>query len=85
MDQHGCALTSLSHDHRTRSAEARLLLLLGTEAMAESENREQDSSCVGTPDYLAPEIFLSSGHGASSHLGPVDRQLTKMAVVGTRA
>jgi hypothetical protein len=28
----------------------------------ESENT-MDASCVGTPDYLAPEIFLATGHG----------------------
>jgi serine/threonine protein kinase len=30
--------------------------------MMESENKI-DASCVGTPDYLAPEIFLGTGHG----------------------
>jgi len=27
--------------------------------------QQVDSCCVGTPDYLAPEIFLGMGHGTA--------------------
>jgi serine/threonine protein kinase len=37
--------------------------------MMESENKI-DASCVGTPDYLAPEIFLGTGHGTLAAARP---------------
>lgn len=58
-------LINSTDDLSSPSSSAKSLLV---EEKPKSPTSEHKQSAVGTPDYLAPEILLGTGHGAYTFL-----------------
>ena len=60
-------LINNTHDFSDRAVTRSLLSNEGTEELNSREKRQKQSA-IGTPDYLAPEILLGTGHGITFYL-----------------
>ena len=65
-DDNGDSASSSSAGGGGRSKAYRLQGEFSTNPLAETEVNISSSGVVGTPDYLAPEILLGTGHGAKA-------------------